>query len=143
MKKLDPEVITSALIDQATAASVGSRPSPWLAGLRLEDFPGSSRDIQIVHAAHSINSSILSPAAYGDGFTTRKMVEQAHRLGMQVKPWTVNNLEVADDLVRWNVDGIITDYPNVVRRFVQQQGLAVAPKYPKRRVLSCLEAHSH
>lgn len=54
----------------------------------------------------------------------------------------VNSLDIAADLLRFGVDGIITDYPNVVRRWVQQQGLEVAPKYPKRRVLSCLKRHN-
>jgi len=70
------------------------------------------------------------------------MVDQAHELGMLVKPWTVNSLDIVDDLLKWGVDGIITDYPNIVRRWIQQQGLQVAPKYPKGRVLSCLEKHS-
>ena len=32
-----------------------------------------------------------------------------HRLGLAVKPWTVNRLNVADRLVTWGVDGLITD----------------------------------
>lgn len=122
----------------------GDAKSPWLGGLNLRDFPGSSLDVKIANAAHSINASILSPSAYKSpqSLTTREMVDQAHFLGMLVEPWTVNSLDVAEDLLRWGVDGIITDYPNVVRRFVQQQGRVVAPKYPKRRVLACLEEYS-
>ena len=42
----------------------------------------------------------------------------------------------------WGVDGIITDYPSIMRRYVQQRGEPVAPKYPKRRVLECLNLHT-
>ena len=46
-------------------------------------------------------------------FTTENMVREGHRLGLAVKPWTVNRLNVADRLVSWGVDGLITDckYP--------------------------------
>jgi glycerophosphoryl diester phosphodiesterase len=38
------------------------------------------------------------------------MVDEAHKLGMQVKPWTVNVLNSVKQLVTdYNVDGIITD----------------------------------
>ncbi|KAJ7139753.1 PLC-like phosphodiesterase [Mycena epipterygia] len=145
--KLDPETITSALVEYDTTVMSGDSPSPWLAGLNLQNFSGSSLGVKIANAAHFINASILSPSAYeltpgGRSLATREMVDRSHELGMLVKPWTVNRLDIADDLLRWGVEGIITDYPNVLRRWVQQQGLQVAPKYPKRRVLSCLERHN-
>ncbi|KAJ7693668.1 PLC-like phosphodiesterase [Mycena rosella] len=144
MKKLDPTVTTSALVEYKTTLMVGDEPSPWLASLNLHNFSGSSLGARIAGAAHYINASILSPSAYNSplSLASREMVDRSHQLGMLVKPWTVNSLDIADDLLRWGVDGIITDYPNMVRRWVQQQGLQVAPKYPKRRVLSCLERHS-
>ncbi|KAJ7770838.1 PLC-like phosphodiesterase [Mycena maculata] len=146
MKKLDPKMVTSALVDYETTQTSDNGLSPWLAGLDLEDFHGSSLGVKIVNAAHSIHANILSPSAYeivpGASLTTKDMVDRAHQVGMLVKPWTVNLLDIADDLLSYGVDGIITDFPNVVRRWVQQQGLEVAPKYPKRRVLSCLERHT-
>lgn len=71
----------------------------------------------------------------------------------------MNGLDRIDELHRFGVDGIITDCtsccarcrppsqhttdPSIVRRWAKQQGLAVAPKYPKQRVFSCLEKHLH
>lgn len=50
-------------------------------------------------------------------------------------------MSIVEHLLDWNVDGIITDYPNMVRRLVQQRSRPVAPKYPKKRVLECLNRH--
>ncbi|KAJ3992017.1 PLC-like phosphodiesterase [Lentinula boryana] len=151
MKALDRSIPTSALIDLETAVMPDNKTSPWLAGVRLDNFPGDI-GTQIASAAHAINADILSPADVASvvadptlpeyiPFTTRSMVDGAHRLGMLVKPWTVNRLSIAEQLLDWNVDGIITDYPNMVRRLVQQRNRPVAPKYPKKRVLECLNRH--
>ncbi|KAJ4476588.1 PLC-like phosphodiesterase [Lentinula aciculospora] len=151
MKALDRSIPTSALIDLETAVMSDNKTSPWLAGLRLDAFPGDIGN-QIASAAHAIKADILSPADVASSvadptlpeyipFTTRSMVDYAHRLGMLVKPWTVNRLSIAEQLLDWNVDGIITDYPNMVRRLVQQRNRPVAPKYPKKRVLECLSRH--
>ena len=78
--------------------------TPWLAGLRLDDFSGSVSQ-QVAQAAHSIRADVLSPSASSfetpvpdpamDGyvtFTTREMIDAAHERGMKMKPWTVSLL---------------------------------------------------
>ncbi len=45
-------------------------------------------------------------------FLTHKMVNNAHRLGIKVVTWTVNDVKDAALLKKMGVDGIITDYPN-------------------------------
>lgn len=44
---------------------------------------------------------------------TKDFVEQAHRLGIKIIPWTVNTKEEIEALKALNVDGIISDYPNL------------------------------
>ena len=105
--------------------------SPWLAGLnpvrpstKLERsvFNARSPSERIAQAAHFIAADILSPSAESYlsrtldpslpgfvWFSTPEMVREAHRLGMSVKPWTVNRLNVIEELVQWGIDGIITD----------------------------------
>ena len=39
-------------------------------------------------------------------------VQALHAKGMQVIPWTVNDVTRMTELVGWGVDGIITDYPD-------------------------------
>ncbi|KAL4068261.1 PLC-like phosphodiesterase [Scleroderma yunnanense] len=152
LQELDPRITTSALIDEDTAFMPDNSTTPWLAGLRLDEFPGPSFGEQVVQAAHKIDADILSPTATvtipspkdpseNIPFTTQSLINEAHRLGMQVKPWTVNRLDIADELLQWGVDGIITDYPSVIRRWAKQHGRSVAPKYPKQRIFTCLRKH--
>ncbi|KAI0666304.1 PLC-like phosphodiesterase [Trametes maxima] len=154
MKALDRSITTSALVDDETALTPDNSTSAWLAGLRLDAFPGPTLSAQVAQAAHFVGADVLSPSAESyetpvpdpamEGyvpFTTREMVEEAHKLGMLVKPFTVNRMNIAEQLLDWKVDGIITDYPNTVRRLVKHRGLPTAPKFPKQRVLACLHAH--
>ena len=53
----------------------------------------------------------------------------------------MNQLNVAEQLMDWGADGVITDYPSHIRRYMQHRGESVAPKYPKRRVFECLNLH--
>lgn len=76
--------------------------TPWLAGLRVDSYPGPTVGHRVAQAARSLGADILSPSAksfFGtvpdpsmDGyetFTTKQMVDEAHRLGLRVVPWTV------------------------------------------------------
>ena len=105
-----------------TAFSPDNSTTPWLAGLRLDSFPGPSLAQQVAQAAHSIGADILSPSASSfktpaadpqmEGyveFTTKEMIDTAHKLGLQVKPYTVNRMNIVEQLLDWKADGIISD----------------------------------
>jgi hypothetical protein len=74
--------------------------SSWLAGLRLDSFPGPSLSKQMAQAAHAIQADILSPTGTfliplsSNGgfshFTTPDMIREVHRLGMKIVPFTVS-----------------------------------------------------
>ena len=53
----------------------------------------------------------------------------------------MNHLNVADQLLDWGVDGIITDFPGQMRNRIEQKGLIAAPTFPKQHVLDCLAKH--
>ena len=57
------------------------------------------------------NSTTSDPAQPGYvAFATKAMVDEAHKLGMEVKPWTVDVLDSVRQLIlEYKVDGIITD----------------------------------
>lgn len=42
---------------------------------------------------------------------TQSVIQNSHRHGLPVSAWTVNDIEVAKQLVKWQVDVIITDIP--------------------------------
>ena len=46
--------------------------------------------------------------------TTRTQVEKAHQAGLYVNCWTVNDVDDARRLMDWGVDGIITNYPDIM-----------------------------
>jgi glycerophosphoryl diester phosphodiesterase len=119
LQDLDPAITTSALIELNTAINAGGGPSPWLAGLNLADLGTADEalDVRVARGAARVRADVLSPAADGGNtagaagapFTTRAMIDEAHRLGLLVKPWTVNNLSTMEDFHDWGVDGVITD----------------------------------
>lgn len=44
----------------------------------------------------------------------KKDIALLHEQGIKVIPWTVNNEQDMSRLIKWGVDGIITDYPNKI-----------------------------
>ncbi|MBK1784671.1 glycerophosphodiester phosphodiesterase family protein [Prauserella cavernicola] len=112
--------------------------SPWLGGLDIDDFGGSP-----VRAAKSFGASALSPVhgnpqggAVGDPdyepFTTRALVDEAHRAGLKVIPWTINDKATMHKLIDDGVDGIITDYPDRLREVAADRGFRLPRSYPAR-----------
>lgn len=53
-----------------------------------------------------------------DGAIDRAFVEAAHRHGLRVNAWTVDDPDRMAALVGWGVDGIVTNVPDVGRRVV-------------------------
>ena len=56
--------------------------------------------------------------AYHPRFTTlsAQTVRELHSLGLQVNPWTVNEQEDIDRMMEYGVDGIISNYPDIVAK---------------------------
>jgi glycerophosphoryl diester phosphodiesterase len=56
----------------------------------------------------------FTPAIYSPYFekVTSATVDQCHKMGMKIVPWTVNDTEQMKKLILLGVDGIITDYPD-------------------------------
>ncbi|PBL00918.1 PLC-like phosphodiesterase [Armillaria gallica] len=154
MKSKDPAIPTAALISSGTAAGANNTISAWLAGLNLDSFEGATQGERVARAADAIDADILSPSDVSDNspvedptedgfiyFTTEEMISTSHSLGREVKPWTVNRLNIVQQLLKWGVDGIITDYTSAMKRFLEQQGYEVLPGFPQDKVLQCLAEH--
>jgi hypothetical protein len=88
-------------------------------------------------------SPVADPALPGYiAFTNKTMVDAAHRYGMQIKPWTPDTLNSIKYLLDIGVDGLITDFPFSVRRYLEQRGTySLAPLGDVARVQKCLTQH--
>jgi len=84
-----------------------------------EHYPGVSLAV-LIENNKSIEKNIdklgFTPDIYSPYFKTlsREKVDRIHNLGMKVIPWTVNEVKAMKKLISWNVDGLITDYPNLL-----------------------------
>src|SRR6266508_1289192 len=93
--------------------------SPWTAGLDVDEFGGSVP--RLVAAA---DCRVWSPA-FAD--LTSERIGEASALGIRVIPWIVNEPDQMDRLVRMGVAGIITDYPDRLRRFLAANNVPLPP----------------
>jgi glycerophosphoryl diester phosphodiesterase len=48
----------------------------------------------------------------------KRTIKDLHELGIKVYPWTVNDEKDMEKMMKWDVDGIITDYPNILSRLI-------------------------
>jgi glycerophosphoryl diester phosphodiesterase len=60
----------------------------------------------------------FTPSVYSPYFqlVTPKMMRKCKERGIKVVPWTVNDVETMRSLIHLGVDGIITDYPNLIAK---------------------------
>ena len=119
-RRIAPGIETSCLTIQAdgmdTMATGDSGRSPWHAGLRDADYDSV---VKLIAAAGCRIWSMfwrnLTPA----------LIAEAHASGLKVLPWTVNEPDDMRRLIEMNVDGIITDYPDRLRRVMAERGLSL------------------
>jgi glycerophosphoryl diester phosphodiesterase len=119
MKRVAPEIervcLTAEALNFDTIQRGAPGPSPWLAGLDVDDFAGSVP--RLVQAAGCGVWSPLYRNAKPDD------VAAAKALGLKVIPWTVNERPEMERLIALGVDGIITDYPDRLRAVMAEKNL--------------------
>ncbi|GAA5180982.1 glycerophosphodiester phosphodiesterase [Rugosimonospora acidiphila] len=97
------------------ATSLGTRAAATLfAASRLGR--GATRATQGVAAAQ------VPPTAGGLRLVDRRFVRYAHRLGLQVHVWTIDDAKRMHELLDLGVDGIMTDHIDVLRDVYTQRG---------------------
>jgi len=121
VQELDSGIATGALTDQRpgddTVLASQPGPSPWLGGLDIHDYQGSVPRLARASGAVHWSPHYLDLSA--------ELVREAQELGLQVIPWTVNEPGDMERIVRWRVDGMISDRPDHLRTVLQQLGLEV------------------
>ena len=103
-----PEIRTLYLSSPRTLArAADGGPSPWLAGFDADKHGGS-----VPQAVHAAGGRIWAP---NQTYLTPELRAQAKALGIRVIPWTVNDPKVMNKLLDMQVDGIISDRPDLVQ----------------------------
>jgi glycerophosphoryl diester phosphodiesterase len=122
VKRLAPEIETSCLTMQTrnedtVKQSPDGGASPWHAGLALRDHGGS-----LPATVKAAGCGVWS--MFWRNLSSRDLAE-AHALGLKVLPWTVNDPADMRGLIELGVDGIVTDYPDRLRRVIAEKGMAL------------------
>lgn len=128
MRRIAPEIARACLtIEEAGEDNIERGkpgPSPWTAGLDIDDVGGSVP--RLVQAA---GCAIWSP--YVRNITPDSLAE-AKSLGLKIIPWTVNERADMKRLIGMGVDGIITDYPDRLRAEMKNKNLPLPPAISAR-----------
>ncbi|MBX6767755.1 MAG: glycerophosphodiester phosphodiesterase [Actinomadura rubrobrunea] len=138
MRQVEPRLPLVALTNYDFLQVGQPGKSPWLGGIDIDDFGGDP-----LRAVKSFGASAFSPV-HGfpqDGkvtdpgyrpYVTKAMVKKAHRLGLKVIPWTVDDPATMNKLIDDGVDGIITDYPDRLRAVMAERGFTLPRPYRAR-----------
>jgi glycerophosphoryl diester phosphodiesterase len=94
-------------------------PSPWTAGLDIDDFKGS-----VPRMAAAAGCQAWSPLYRN---AKPEDVAAAKNLGLKVIPWTVNERADMERLIALGVDGLITDYPDRLRAVMAAREMPLPP----------------
>ncbi|MDO8213337.1 glycerophosphodiester phosphodiesterase family protein [Conexibacter sp. CPCC 206217] len=122
MRQVEPRIPIVALMEpyRRLDGSLRANYRTWL------DLDPAGYGGDLVRAAASFRPNAISPVhAYQQNgsvsdpdytpFVTRASVSEAHRLGMDVIPWTVDDPATMGKLIDDGADGMITDYPDRLR----------------------------
>jgi glycerophosphoryl diester phosphodiesterase len=78
-------------------------PTGWLT------MSGYDQDDALETAAAAGHAALNPP----DNKTTRALVERTHAAGLEIVVWTVNDAARMEELARWGVDVLVTDFPGL------------------------------
>jgi glycerophosphoryl diester phosphodiesterase len=120
VRQAEPSIPLVALYNDETWAP----DSPWLAGINATGVG----DPMI--GARMVGADIVSPDY--QLVTGRPYVEHAHALGLKVIPWTVNDADAMRAQIGYGVDGLITDYPTLLRSVLAELGMPLPAAYHRR-----------
>ena len=113
----EPSIPLVALYDEETWVP----DSRWLAGVNAAVVGDP------VIGALMVGADTVSPSYRL--VTGKPYVDHAHSLGLRVIPWTVNDADAMREQIAYGVDGIITDYPTLLRSVMAELGMALPPAY--------------
>jgi glycerophosphoryl diester phosphodiesterase len=71
----------------------------------VNDFEGQLKRLGFIPQVYSPNHTLIDD----------ELIKQCHDKGMKIIPWTVNDKKEISKLKKMGVDGIITDYPDLIK----------------------------
>jgi len=74
--------------------------------------------LSLCEETKKLGAQIISPAFH---LLSPDLIQECHRLGILIHPWTLNRLDEWKQAVAWGVDGIITDYPRRLIQFLNEE----------------------
>jgi glycerophosphoryl diester phosphodiesterase len=107
VKEKNPSIKTAALLTSSRMFS-----TKWLNGLRFASF-----GFDVGKLVKASGADFFSPS-FSD--CSDKWIESAHDQGIPVIPWTINDKETMKDFIEKGVDGIITDYPDILKDLLDE-----------------------
>jgi glycerophosphoryl diester phosphodiesterase len=124
VQKSAPKIPTVYLTLQRGSAPTVSleKATNWTAGFNPADRGGS-----LPRTIHDVGGAIWSPY-FGD--VTPALVAEAHDLKLRVVVWTVNKPEDMARMIDMDVDGIISDRPDLLRKVAVDKGIALPAASP-------------
>ncbi|MEE6177023.1 glycerophosphodiester phosphodiesterase [Mycobacterium sp. 050134] len=131
VRRAEPSIPLVALYNEQTWAP----DSPWLGG----ENAAVIGDPMI--GAKLVGAEIISPEyTLVDG---KSYVDRAHGLGLKVIPWTVDDAATMREQISDGVDGLITDYPTLLRSVLSKLGMPLPPAGFERRGLGGADRGNH
>lgn len=115
-----PEIPTVYLTAQQSFMDniLADRPlSPWTAPFHVSQFDGS-----IPRMVKAAGGAVWSPYYLE---VMPENIKEAHDLGLKVVVWTANDAADMRRMIEWGVDGIISDYPDLLRKVAAEEGMAL------------------
>jgi glycerophosphoryl diester phosphodiesterase len=116
VRQAEPAIPLVALWDAQTWVP----DSPWLAGVN----PAIVGDPML--GATMVGANILSPDY---SLVDKSLVDRAHALRLSIIPWTVDDAGAMRAQIADGVDGIITNYPAVLRGVMAELGMPLPTAY--------------
>lgn len=121
VRRLMPQLPTVALTEEQpgedTVRIGAPQLSPWLGGLDPARYGNS-----VVRLVQATGASSWGPD-FKDLDAGR--LAEAHALGLQVVPWTVNAEADMERMLELGVDGMTSDRPDLLRAFLAGRGLSL------------------
>ena len=124
-----PDAFAHALIGEIRKAGVERRTTIQSFDFRTRKIvEREAQEIETVYLTEERDSTPQKARAAGAKIWSpdframkRATVEEAHRLGLRVVVWTVNEPDDIARMIEWQLDGVISDYPDRVLKALKNR----------------------